>query len=410
MGADLSPFSTPDVARRAIALARRPLCARCVGRPFAKLGHGLSNAQRGEAVAAAAGLAPVEERDCSWCRGVFLDLPAYVRVATAAVDGIELDTFLVGTRMPRLVEDAGEEVLALCGGETAEPITSELNREIGKRLEPLLGKKVDVLRPHVTILVDTRFHVAYPQIAPLFVYGRYRKLVRDVPQARWPCRRCGGEGCHACGMTGKQYPTSVQEIVQAPAIAMARARDADFHGMGREDIDARMLGRGRPFVLELKEPRVRTLDLASLAGAIHREAGGRVEVESLRLSEREEVVRVKESRSRKVYRALVDFERPPDGEKLKNSIEALPALAVAQRTPTRVEHRRAMLTRERRVLDARLEALSGAQAVVWIRGEAGLYVKELVSGDDGRTSPSLAELVGIPCRVRELDVLDVEAE
>ena len=35
---------------------------------------------------------------------------------------------------------------------------------------------------------------------------------------------------------------------------MLGAEDDAFHGMGREDIDVRCLGRGRPFVVELKSP------------------------------------------------------------------------------------------------------------------------------------------------------------
>jgi tRNA pseudouridine synthase 10 len=46
--------------------------------------------------------------------------------------------------------------------------------------------------------------------------------------------------------------------------------------------------------------------------------------------------------------------------------------------------------------------------VLRVQGQAGLYIKELVSGDDGRTRPSLAELLGVPSKVSELDVIGVE--
>jgi tRNA pseudouridine synthase 10 len=49
-------------------------------------------------------------------------------------------------------------------------------------------------------------------------------------------------------------------------------------------------------------------------------------------------------------------------------------------------------------------------ATVEIHGAGGLYVKELVSGDDGRTEPSLAGLLGVDARVTDLDVLAVEGE
>jgi len=40
-----------------------------------------------------------------------------------------------------------------------------------------------------------------------------------------------------------------------------------LHGMGREDVDARMLGRGRPFIIEIKEPRRRHFDLGGAIAA-----------------------------------------------------------------------------------------------------------------------------------------------
>jgi len=62
----------------------------------------------------------------------------------------------------------------------------------------------------------------------------------------------------------------------------------------------------------------------------------------------------------------------------------------------------------------RLHAATGTprdprSAELEFRTDGGLYVKELVSGDDGRTVPSLAGLLGFGARVRELDVLDVAA-
>jgi tRNA pseudouridine synthase 10 len=45
---------------------------------------------------------------------------------------------------------------------------------------------------------------------------------------------------------------------------------------------------------------------------------------------------------------------------------------------------------------------------VEVVGEAGLYIKELVSGDSGRTQPSLAQILGRTARVVSLDVVLVK--
>jgi len=54
--------------------------------------------------------------------------------------------------------------------------------------------------------------------------------------------------------------------------------------------------------------------------------------------------------------------------------------------------------------------VGGHGATLKVRGEGGLYVKELAHGDEGRTEPSLATLLGIEVTVTALDVLAVEGE
>ena len=70
-------------------------------------------------------------------------------------------------------------------------------------------------------------------------------------------------------------------------------------------------------------------------------------------------------------------------------------------------HRRADRIRERRVVDARVAGQEDGRFFLDVVGEAGLYVKALVSGDGGRTRPSLTSLLGRPARVVRLDVLEV---
>jgi tRNA pseudouridine synthase 10 len=90
------------------------------------------------------------------------------------------------------------------------------------------------------------------------------------------------------------------------------------------------------------------------------------------------------------------------------ALDELEGATVEQRTPNRVDHRRADLVRERTVLDIDGSLTDEYTATVEVHGEGGLYIKELVSGDDGRTEPSLAGLLGIEATVAALDVLDVE--
>jgi hypothetical protein len=69
---------------------------------------------------------------------------------------------------------------------------------------------------------------------PIYVFGRYCKLSRTVPQSPWLVGR--GAGAFRVGHA------SVHEIVAEPFEAFTRCQEAKLAGAGREDINVRMLG------------------------------------------------------------------------------------------------------------------------------------------------------------------------
>jgi len=399
-----------DLSETARASAQRALdrglCPECYGRLLGRLGHGLTNSERAVRIAETIGApAILQNPDCPVCGGLFDRLSTWVDRATRAAEGFEWHRFTCGSRWdPERL--AREEALWIeVGTEWGESVRSAFNRELGKKLAAATGSEGVTEGPDVVFLADLPVGRVELTVLPLYVRGRYRKLDRTLPQTHWPCRRCRGRGCDACGGTGKTYPTSVEEVIAAPFLRATHAEGTRFHGMGREDIDARMLGRGRPFVLELLRPRVRTLDLTAVGADLAREAVGKVEVVDLRPAEALEVVRVKEASPEKSYRVGVAGEVPV--AKVNEALELALRQAIAQRTPKRVAHRRSDRVRTRRVVQARVVEATEGRFTLDIRTEAGTYVKEWVEGDDGRTVPSLSSLLGVPLKVEFLDVLEI---
>ncbi|MDD1660724.1 MAG: hypothetical protein LUQ62_05925, partial [Methanomicrobiales archaeon] len=95
-------------------------------------------------------------------------------------------------------------------------------------------------------------------------------------------------------------------------------------------------------------------------------------------------------------------------DELQSALDRLRGAIIHQRTQQRVVHRRADRIRDRRVIDIDLLGPAGDGVSIEVVGEAGLYIKELISGDGGRTDPSLAGILGRPARVTSLDVVQVE--
>lgn len=240
----------------------------------------------------------------------------------------------------------------------------------------------------------------------LFFESRYRKLRRGLPQTIFWCPTCKGdrrrrEGCEPCQGFGKLTKESVQELIGRRMLPAFQARTGRFHGAGREDIDVLMLGQGRPFVYEVVGARTLDVDLEALRREIEQRAEGAIELAPFVAVDKRRVAYWKQTNFEKVYRAEVVVDREPATTDAARSFSG----SVVQRTPQRVSHRRADMDRERVVSVQSLTRLADLRYEVRVQCQHGTYVKEWISGDDGRTSPSLASLLAVSARC---DVLDVE--
>ncbi len=387
------------------------LCNHCLGRKFSKIVEGPDNKYRGEYVRQILNETnknALTANSCYICGNIFDSVENGLIgkiISKIKEENIEFSTFLVGCRvLPEILSK--EEEIHKNMELDVENIKKEINREVGKKLYSVFGKEVEFENPNVVIMVDFVNDNIDIQINPLFIEGRYRKLVRGIPQTKWPCGKCRGRGCPSCNFTGKQYKETVEELISPEAVELARGSDSKFHGAGREDIDVKMLGNGRPFVLEIKEPKIRDLNLKILEERINEFADGKIEVKDLKFvgKDRKGTIKCSSTDTYKVYKAVVELESSISEEEL-NSLNSLKI--IKQRTPIRVSHRRADKIRTREVRKVATRAIDTRKFEMIVECEGGLYIKELISGDEGRSKPSVSEVLGIKARCIQLDVLEV---
>ncbi|NJD99224.1 tRNA pseudouridine(54/55) synthase Pus10 [Thermococcus sp. LS1] len=374
-------------------LEAHSLCDHCLGRLFARLGRG-TNEERGKAIRfvvnmerSAKGLEPIEEATkCELCRNVFERIPELVELMENVSEGIEFDTFLVGSRFSEEIKEIEKVLWEEFGIDTGEPINREFNRELGKAFGLATGKDTSKT-PDVVFIVEPYSGKIELQINPLYIYGRYRKLVRGIPQTPLP-----------------EFEESVASIICRPFSRAARGKCV-FKGAGREDVDVRMLGNGRPFILEIKGPKKRKLDLEAIAKEIN--ANGKVEVLDLRFVTAKEAEEVLTKNHRKEYLALVLVEDGVTPEEAEKVARELRGLEIHQRTPWRVRKARADKVRVKRVHEAKARWIDEKHFELRLITDGGLYIKELISGDKGRTRPSVSDLLGKPSWCERLDVLNI---
>ena len=384
------------------------ICKHCLGRKLSKTIEGSNNIERADKVCNDLDI-NLDDVDCVICDNIFdkLDDDLYDKIdAKINQLGIEFETFLVGSQIPKDIQKRDEE-LSEKFNLTVETIKKEINRLIGLGIWEKYDKEAEFERQDIVFSIDLRKNPKVRiQINPLYIEGKYNKYKRGIPQTKWPCTKCKGRGCEECNGTGKQYPESVEELISEHFLKLTKGREAKFHGAGREDIDVLMLGSGRPFVLEIKEPRIRNLDLAKLEQEINKTNEGKTAYHCLKLCERPRKAEIKQSSpdTYKVYQAVVECDRAFDKQKLE---ELTKLNEIHQQTPLRVLRRRTDMVRIKHVLGLSYEIIDDKTFTIKIKTEGGLYIKELISGDEGRSQPNVSEILGVNAICAQLDVIEV---
>lgn len=397
-----------ELAKRILEECDYKICKNCLGRKLSKTIEGENNIERADKVCDELGI-NLDDADCAICGNLFdkLDDALYDKIdAKINQLEIEFDTFLVGSQIEKDIQKR-DEAFSEKFNLNVETIKKEVNRLIGLGIWERYDKDAEFERQDIVFNIDLRAEPKVRiQINPLYIEGKYNKLKRGIPQTKWPCTKCKGRGCEECNFTGKQYPESVEELISEHVLKLTRGREAKFHGAGREDIDVLMLGSGRPFVLEIKEPKIRKLDYKQLEEDINKMNEGKTSYHNLHACERSRKAEIKQSSpdTYKIYRAIVKCDEAYDADKLE---ELMKLDEINQQTPLRVLRRRADMVRVKHVLDLNYEVIDDTTFSMRIKTEGGLYIKELISGDEGRSNPNVSEILGVNAICEQLDVLEV---
>ncbi len=400
-------------------LEKGETCDHCLGRQVTHRYKGIKNEHIGAAIRHSNTEKEIKEKieqekpqikltkNCFLCKGLFTETDKMYSKLLEEVNQWEFQNFLVGSKIPNEVVEQQEKLWTEIPPEDAEPVRREINRELGKKLSQHLKMEPEFEEPEIVFILNFEQKKVETQVRSLYIYGKYRKLKRGIPQTKWPCTHCKGEGCEECEQTGKQYKHTVEDLVAENLMEATQTKEHKFHGAGREDKDALMLGEGRPFVVEMVTPKRRNPDLEEVQEKINKQSKGMIEVQNLRESNSEEVVKLKSEKRDKTYEVWAETRDKVTEKDLKKVEKQLEEQEVEQRTPTRVSHRRADRVRKRKVHTIKLQKENENQFKAKIRAESGTYIKELISGDYGRTRPSVAEILKTQVTPKKLNVLKI---
>ncbi|XP_023367872.1 putative tRNA pseudouridine synthase Pus10 [Otolemur garnettii] len=235
----------------------------------------------------------------------------------------------------------------------------------------------------------------------VFVAGRYNKYSRNLPQTPWII---DGE---------RKLESSVEELISHHLLTVFKAESFNFSSSGREDVDVRTLGNGRPFAIELVNPhRVHftSQEIKELQQKINK-SSNKIQVRDLQLVTREAIGHMKEGEEEKTktYSALIWTNKAIQKKDIE-FLNDIKDLKIDQKTPLRVLHRRPLAVRTRVIHFMETHYVDAHHFRLYLKTQAGTYIKEFVHGDFGRTKPNIGSLMNVTADILELDVESVDVD
>lgn len=230
------------------------LCDVCLGRLFAKKLGLTSNNKLGKIIHH---VLKIKSTKCFVCKNIFDGVNSQVAKMLEVSSDYDFATFLVGTKLKPSILDRDDHLRSRFRLRGIDGIKTNITRELAKQFSHKTKKKVESSEPDLVFMIDFKADSCTVQTKPVFLWGRYTKTERNMPQKQKPCATCLGKGCIDCNYHGISEFDSVEGLISKYLFEKFGAVQTKITWIGGEDSMSLVLGSGRPFFVKLLQPKKR---------------------------------------------------------------------------------------------------------------------------------------------------------
>lgn len=220
---------------------------------------------------------PNNGNECDICSGLMHKTDSIIQQIRDTLNGdYEFDTFLIGVSLPPSLFEKEDQIRARFKIRGRENIKSQLVRNLRKKFSEVTKKQIDMLHPDLTINLQFQKNTS-PEInvkmRPLIMLSRYIKKNRGIPQRSGGEHDSSNEGSiqnqpyHVVSRIHTQASKirklegeSIQSIISKEILRITKGEGLKFSWIGSEDENSLVLGSGRPFFIQIRNPKTVHLD------------------------------------------------------------------------------------------------------------------------------------------------------
>ena len=362
------------------------LCTACTGRLFAKKLGLLSYEQLGKRIYRL--LKKNEPAKCFVCKNFLLKTNYFVEKLLDMSSEYEFSTFLVGAILKPSIVDNDDEIRSKFQLRGIDSVKTDFTNQIAKIFSNKTKSKIDYLNPEITITIDLKTDSCQVKSKPLFLFGKYTKIERGMPQKEKPCSNCEGKGCRTCKNHGICTFDSVEGKIAKVVFDKFGADQIKVTWIGGEDKTSLVLNKGRPFFVKVINPKKRNIKL------VKKITQDKVVIHNLHL--------IKQNpKTSFPFKTKIQLHVETEDNITKDSLNPLETL-IKNTIAVYDKNKR----NEKLIYSVKYDVLSSTSFSLSMTADGGLPIKRFVEGTD--VFPNLTDLIGTKCSCKEFDFHEVK--
>ncbi len=392
---------------------RYNLCSYCLYRQFAPVrknngrAHVKINAPKND------------PNSCYICQGLMSQLDSTIKKICDDVEtrGFEYESFLLGASLASAFFEREDSIRARFKVRGKENIKKQFLDELRKKYQKITGKRAEHVTPDITINVvignpvidcatdadniknnknnnnnntNTLPTTVFVKSSPIILSGRYVKTIRGISQKKDKCQKCSGSGCAICNYMGVSPSNSVEAIIGSSLLKITKGDTTKFSWLGGEDKDSLVLGNGRPFLLQVSNPKVRWLktELTINENGICAVLKQQSPLLSFQLPSHFTIK----------TKITIQAEQDLHKQSLATLLDILENSEVSYQVKSKIV--------KKKIYSVKAQQIDEKKFVLTMIADGGLSIKQFVGGQD-YIEPSISKIIGMKCECMAFDILDV---
>ena len=231
------------------------LCEHCAGRLISKFTGKPSSKLLGKKYLKK--FSKSSDTKCYICKNIFQNLDIMLSNIYEKSNNIDFKTFNLGLTLKNSFLEKDDYIKSKFKIKGIENIKFGISKEMAKKISQKTKSKRILVDPEMFIQANFKDESCTIRTKPIFIYGRYNKKIRKLPQKQLSCKKCNGIGCHNCDFKGFENIESIEGKISNFLIKKFDGTQVKINWIGGEDQSSLVLGKGRPFFVKILNPKKR---------------------------------------------------------------------------------------------------------------------------------------------------------